>query len=50
MNRVNLQELGPSHGKVLFALKQNDIISIQKLKQKVALGSSSLTGIIDHLE
>jgi DNA-binding MarR family transcriptional regulator len=50
MKQRNLQEMNPSHGKVLFALSQNDMISIQELKEKVALGSSTLTGILDHLE
>ena len=50
MKQRNLQEMNPSHGKVLFALSQNDMISIQELKERVALGSSTLTGILDHLE
>ncbi len=43
-------EINPAQGRILFALWQNDHISIQELAQKTALGKSTLTRMLDRMQ
>jgi len=43
-------EINPAQGRIMFALWQNDGISIQELAQKTQLGKSTLTSMLDRLE
>ncbi len=46
----NLIDLNPSQGRVLFALKEQDLISIQELSERTSLSNSTLTSVLDKLE
>ncbi len=46
----NLTDLNPSQGRVLFALIEKDLISIQELADKTSLSNSTLTVVLDKLE
>ncbi|MCG3215839.1 MAG: MarR family transcriptional regulator [Candidatus Heimdallarchaeota archaeon] len=46
----NLADLNPSQGRVLFALRENDMISIQQLADRTSLSNSTLTVVLDKLE
>ena len=46
----NLADLNPSQGRVLFALKEQDLISIQELADRTSLSNSTLTVVLDKLE
>lgn len=43
-------EINPAQGRIMFALWQNDGISIQELAGKTQLGKSTLTSMLDRLE
>ena len=43
-------EINPAQGRIMFALWQNDGVSIQQLAQKTQLGKSTLTSMLDRLE
>ncbi|UCD53222.1 MAG: MarR family transcriptional regulator [Phycisphaerales bacterium] len=43
-------EINPAQGRIMFALWQEDGISIQQLAKKTQLGKSTLTGMLDRLE
>jgi DNA-binding MarR family transcriptional regulator len=43
-------EINPGQGRIMFALWQNDGISIQELARKTQLGKSTLTSMLDRLE
>lgn len=43
-------EINPAQGRIMFALWQNDGISIQELAKKTQLGKSPLTSMLDRLE
>jgi DNA-binding MarR family transcriptional regulator len=43
-------EINPGQGRIMFALWQNDGISIQELAKKTQLGKSTLTSMLDRLE
>ena len=45
-----LLDLNPSQGRVLFVLREKDLISIQELAEKTSLSNSSLTAVLDKLE
>ncbi len=42
-------EVGPGQGRVIFALWQQDGISISELAMRTALGKSTLTDLLDRL-
>ena len=46
----NIHEINPAQGRILFALWQEDDISIQQLSKKTALSKSTLTRMLDRLE
>ena len=46
----NLADLNPSQGRVLFALREQDLISIQELANRTSLSNSTLTVVLDKLE
>ena len=46
----NLADLNPSQGRVLFALREKDLISIQELANRTSLSNSTLTVVLDKLE
>ena len=46
----DLLDLNPSQGRVLFALREKDLISIQELAEKTSLSNSTLTAVLDKLE
>lgn len=46
----NINEINPAQGRILFALWQEDNITIQQLAQKTALSKSTLTRMLDRLE
>ncbi|NPD87479.1 MAG: MarR family transcriptional regulator [Asgard group archaeon] len=46
----DLADLNPSQGRVLFALKEQDLISMQELSDRTSLSNSTLTVVIDKLE
>jgi DNA-binding MarR family transcriptional regulator len=43
-------EINPAQGRIMFALWQNDGISINELAKKTRLGKSTLTSMLDRLE
>ncbi len=43
-------EINPAQGRIMFALWQNDGISINELAKKTQLGKSTLTSMLDRLE
>ncbi len=43
-------EINPAQGRIMFALWQDDGISIQELAKKTQLGKSTLTSMLDRLE
>lgn len=43
-------EINPAQGRIMFALWQNDGVSINKLAKKTQLGKSTLTSMLDRLE
>jgi DNA-binding MarR family transcriptional regulator len=43
-------EINPAQGRIMFALWQNDSISINELAKKTQLGKSTLTSMLDRLE
>ena len=45
-----IDEINPAQGRILFALWQNDGISINELAKKTSLGKSTLTSMLDRLE
>ncbi len=45
-----LDEINPAQGRILFALWNQDGISIQELSKKTSLGKSTLTSMLDRLE
>ncbi|MDP4094552.1 MAG: MarR family transcriptional regulator [Bacillota bacterium] len=45
-----INEINPAQGRILFALWQEDHISLQQLSKKTALGKSTLTRMLDRLE
>lgn len=46
----HLGEINPAQGRILFALWQNNDISIQELAKETSLGKSTLTSMLDRLE
>ncbi|MDP4088554.1 MAG: MarR family transcriptional regulator [Bacillota bacterium] len=46
----NINEINPAQGRILFALWQEDNITIQQLAKKTALSKSTLTRMLDRLE
>lgn len=50
LKAFDLIDITPSQGRILFALWQEDNISIQKLSQKTSLSKSTLTAMLDKLE
>ena len=45
-----LDEINPAQGRILFALWNQDGISIQELSKMTSLGKSTLTSMLDRLE
>ena len=45
-----ITEINPAQGRILFALWQEDGISIHALARRTALGKSTLTSMLDRLE
>ena len=43
-------EINPAQGRIMFALWQQDRVSIQELARKTQLGKSTLTSMLDRLE
>lgn len=43
-------EINPAQGRIMFALWQQDGVSIQELAKKTQLGKSTLTSMLDRLE
>ena len=43
-------EINPAQGRIMFALWQDDGVSINSLAKKTQLGKSTLTSMIDRLE
>lgn len=43
-------EINPAQGRIMFALWQNDGVSINELAKKTQLGKSTLTSMLDRLE
>jgi DNA-binding MarR family transcriptional regulator len=43
-------EINPAQGRIMFALWQDDGVSINRLVKKTQLGKSTLTSMIDRLE
>ena len=43
-------EINPAQGRIMFALWQQDAVSIQELVKKTQLGKSTLTSMLDRLE
>ncbi len=43
-------EINPAQGRIMFALWQEDGVSIQQLAKKTQLGKSTLTSMLDRLE
>jgi len=43
-------EINPAQGRIMFALWQQDGVSIQELVRKTQLGKSTLTSMLDRLE
>ena len=43
-------EINPAQGRIMFALWQQDRVSIQGLARKTQLGKSTLTSMLDRLE
>lgn len=50
LKAYNIHEINPAQGRILFALWQEDNISIQQLSKKTALSKSTLTRMLDRLE
>lgn len=50
LKKYRIDEINPAQGRILFALWQNDAISIQELAKKTSLGKSTLTSMLDRLE
>lgn len=50
LKEYKLEEINPAQGRILFALWQNDGISIQELSKKTSLKKSTLTSVLDRLE
>ncbi len=46
----DLADLNPSQGRVLFTLREQDLISIQELANRTSLSNSTLTVVLDKLE
>jgi len=45
-----LEEINPAQGRILFALWQQDGVSIQELGRRTKLAKSTLTAMLDRLE
>ncbi len=45
-----IDDLNPAQGRIMFALWQNNGISIQELTRLTSLGKSTLTSMLDRLE
>ena len=50
LKNLDLVDITPSQGRILFALWKEDDISIQELSQRTSLGKSTLTAMLDKLE
>lgn len=50
LKAYNIHEINPAQGRILFALWQDEGISIQQLSKKTALSQSTLTRMLDRLE
>lgn len=50
LKEYGIKELNPGQGRILFALWQNDNISIRELSLKTQLTKSTLTTMLDRLE
>jgi len=50
LKEYEIKELNPGQGRILFALWQNDNISIRELSLKTQLTKSTLTTMLDRLE
>ena len=50
LKEYGIKELNPGQGRILFALWQNDDISIRELSLKTQLTKSTLTTMLDRLE
>lgn len=50
LKEYGIKELNPGQGRILFALWQNDNISIHELSLKTQLTKSTLTTMLDRLE
>ncbi len=46
----NIQDINPAQGRILFALWQNNGLSIIKLSKETGLSKSTLTPMLDRLE
>ncbi len=46
----NIQDINPAQGRILFALWQNDGLSIIELSKETGLSKSTLTPMLDRLE
>lgn len=50
LKEYRLDEINPAQGRILFALWQNDGVSIQELARRTSLGKTTLTSMLDRLE
>lgn len=50
LKNLDLIDITPSQGRILFALWKEDDISIQGLSQRTSLSKSTLTAMLDKLE
>ena len=50
LKEYGIKELNPGQGRILFALWQNDNISIRELSLRTQLTKSTLTTMLDRLE
>jgi MarR family transcriptional regulator, organic hydroperoxide resistance regulator len=50
LKKYKLDLINPAQGRILFALWQQDGISIQQLSHKTALEKSTLTSMLDRME
>ena len=50
LKEYGIKELNPGQGRILFALWQEDDVSIRELSKKTQLTKSTLTTMLDRLE
>lgn len=50
LKQANIHEINPAQGRILFALWEQDGISVSELSSKTLLEKSTLTAMLDRLE